>query len=109
MLHSGPLTHEQVETFFEQGFVLLPDVFAPADIAQMRAAFERLQEMAATLPESGMHRGSQFVPRACRVGSDRPTRVRIHRIVCGAAGAVLSRFGMDPRLLAMRADPGRAR
>src|SRR5678816_1864523 len=61
MLHSRPLSDEHVESFFEQGFVLLPDVFAPADIAQMRAAFERLLEMAATLGDSGMHRGSQFV------------------------------------------------
>jgi len=104
MLHSGPLSDEHVESFFEQGFVLLPDVFAPADIAQMRAAFERLLEMAATLGDSGMHRGSQFVLQRAEASSHEP-EVRIHRIVwCGAAEPVLSRFGMDPRLLAMAAQ-----
>jgi ectoine hydroxylase-related dioxygenase (phytanoyl-CoA dioxygenase family) len=100
MRHSNPLTDEQVESFFQRGFVLLPDVFAPADIAKMRAAFERLHEMAATLRESGMHRGSQFVLER----ADGP-QVRIHRIVwCGAAEPALSDYGMDPRLLALAAQ-----
>jgi ectoine hydroxylase-related dioxygenase (phytanoyl-CoA dioxygenase family) len=104
MLHSGPLTREQVESFFDQGFVLVPDVFTLPEVAQMRAAFERLQEMAGRLRESGMHRGSQFVLERSASGSDCP-ELRIHRIVwCGAAEPALSQFGMDVRLLAMAAQ-----
>ena len=104
MPHAGPLMEEQVDSFYEQGFVLLPDVFTPPEVDEMRAAFERLREMAAHLPESGMYRGSQFVLERSPAapGSD---AVRIHRIVwCGAAEPALSRFGMDRRLLAMAAQ-----
>jgi ectoine hydroxylase-related dioxygenase (phytanoyl-CoA dioxygenase family) len=70
----------------------------------MRAAFERLREMACRLGESGMHRGSQFVLER-GAGDRRDPAVRIHRIVwCGAAEPLLSRYGMDPRLVAMAAQ-----
>jgi ectoine hydroxylase-related dioxygenase (phytanoyl-CoA dioxygenase family) len=104
VLHATPLTREQVDEFYERGFVLVPDVFARAEVEEMRAAFERLRGMARRLAESGMHRGSQFVlergARDCESAD-----VRIHRIVwCGAAEPLLSRYGMDPRLLAMAAQ-----
>jgi ectoine hydroxylase-related dioxygenase (phytanoyl-CoA dioxygenase family) len=95
-----PLSDEQVDSFFEDGFLVVPDVFSPAEIGQMRSAFERLRQVAARLGRSGPHRGAEFVLRR-RHG--RP--VRIERIVwCGAAEDVLSRFGCDPRLVAMSAQ-----
>ena len=96
-----PLGAEQVQAFYEQGFAVVADVFRPHELEQMRAAFDRLESMAFALRESGMLRGSQFVIER---GSGQPA-VRIHRIVwCGAAEPVLSRYGMDDRLLAMAAQ-----
>ena len=96
-----PLGAEQVQAFYEQGFVVVVDVFRPKELAQMRAAFDRLERMAFALNESGMNGGSQFVIER---GAGHPA-VRIHRIVwCGAAEPVLSRYGMDDRLLAMAAQ-----
>ena len=104
MPHAGPLTDEQVDRFYEQGFVLLRHVFTPSEVAEMRAAFERLREMASCLPGTGMHRGAQFVLERTPAASG-SADLRIHRIVwCGAAEPVLSRFGMDRRLLAMAAQ-----
>ena len=102
MQHAAPLTTGQVDAFFEQGFVVLPDVFAPAEVEEMRAAFERLRDMAARVGESGMYRGAHFV--LDRGDEDDAATLRILRIVwCGAAEPVLSRYGMDSRLLAMAA------
>jgi ectoine hydroxylase-related dioxygenase (phytanoyl-CoA dioxygenase family) len=94
-----PLSAAQVDAFYEDGFVIARRVFAADEVAEMRAAFERLHALACALGETGMYRGSQFVLDRM----DEAT-VRIHRIVwCGAAEPLLSRYGMDPRLLAMAA------
>jgi ectoine hydroxylase-related dioxygenase (phytanoyl-CoA dioxygenase family) len=96
-----PLRAEQVQAFYEQGFAVVADVFRPKELVRMRAAFDRLEQVAFSLHEPGMHRGSQFVIER---GAQTPA-VRIHRIVwCGAAEPVLSRYGMDDRLLAMAAQ-----
>jgi ectoine hydroxylase-related dioxygenase (phytanoyl-CoA dioxygenase family) len=93
-----PMSGEQVRSFYERGFVVVPGVFAAAEVAAMRAAFDRLLRTANELSEPAMVRGSQFVVE--RVADDTGTRVRIDRIVwCGAAEPVLSAFGRDRRLL----------
>jgi ectoine hydroxylase-related dioxygenase (phytanoyl-CoA dioxygenase family) len=71
-------------------------------VAEMGAAFERLERTARTLREPAMVRGSQFVVERIEDGT---ARVRIHRIVwCGAAEPVLSEFGRDPRLVDIAAQ-----
>lgn len=98
------LSKEQVEAFFEVGFVVQPNVFSPAEIEKIRAAFVRLQEIANTLSEECMHKGAQFVVERTCAEREAP-RVRIHRVVwCGAAEPILSRYGMDRRLLEMAAQ-----
>ena len=93
-----PMTGAQVSSFYDRGFVVVPDVFTPAEVATMRAAFDRLELAANELSEPAMVRGSQFVVERVRDGDG--TRVRIDRIVwCGAAEPVLSAFGRDRRLL----------
>lgn len=78
----------------ETGFAVVRGVFRPDEIGQMRAAFDRLADVARTLPASGMHRGSQFVLQT--------EPLRIQRVVwCGAAEPVLSAFGRDRRLLTL--------
>ena len=101
MLHPTPLTREHVDEFYERGFVLVRGVFAHAEVEEMRAAFERLRDTADRLGETCMHRGAQFVLER-GAGDGTAASVRIHRICwCGAAEPLLSRYGMDPRLLAM--------
>jgi ectoine hydroxylase-related dioxygenase (phytanoyl-CoA dioxygenase family) len=90
------LDARQIDVFFERGFLVLPGVFREDEVAEMRAAFERLEREAQALGRTGLHRGSQFVLGQGRV----PGTVRIDRIVwCGAAEPVLARYGADPRLL----------
>jgi ectoine hydroxylase-related dioxygenase (phytanoyl-CoA dioxygenase family) len=99
--HVLPLTDDQVRAFFDDGFVVFPDLFSEHEVARMRAAFNRLERTASTLEGTTMVRGSQFVVE--RIGENEP-RVRIHRIVwCGAAEPVLLEFGRDPRLVAIAA------
>jgi ectoine hydroxylase-related dioxygenase (phytanoyl-CoA dioxygenase family) len=98
------LDRQQVAKFFDAGFVVQPDVFTDAEVAEMRAAFERLEAVATGLGTSREVNGSLFVvsPRASSVAARLP--VRIHRVVwCGAAEPALSVFGRDPRLLGMAA------
>ncbi len=98
------LSNEQVDAFFEAGFVVLPNVFSPAEVEQMRAAFVRLEDIANTLFKTCMRKGAQFVVERVR-GEPGVPSVRIHRIVwCGAAEPVLCRYGMDRRLLEMAAQ-----
>ncbi len=91
------LSDEQVEAFFEIGFVIVPDVFTPTEIEEMRAGFDRLQKMAYALSEPGIHNGSDFAIERKESG-----QVIIHRISwCGAAEPVLLAYGKDLRLLGM--------
>jgi len=90
------LERDQIERFFAEGFLVLPELFTAAEVELMRLAFDRLQHAAARLGETGTHQGSLFVlDRGAGDGA-----VQIQRIVwCGAAEPVLSRFGKDPRLV----------
>lgn len=93
------LSQRQVRDFFEIGFLLVPSVYSASEVAQMRAAFERLEQEARRLREPTMVRGSQFVVES------KGERVQIHRIVwCGAAEPVLSEFGRDQRLVRIAAQ-----
>ena len=94
---SPMLSEEQVEAFFEIGFVIVPDVFTPTEIEEMRAGFDRLLEMAYSLSEAGIHKGSDFAIDRMESG-----QVIIQRISwCGAAEPVLLAYGKDRRLLGM--------
>lgn len=87
------LSPDALDGFHRDGFTVVRGVFAPTEVAALRAAFERLARRARTLPATGLHHGSQFV-----ITPGDP--VRIHRVVwCGAAEPILSEYGRDPRLL----------
>lgn len=92
---TNPLTSAELEAFHRDGFVVLRGLFSPAEVEEIRDAFERLALEAQRLRAPGLHRGSQFV-----VEPGDP--VRIHRVVwCGAAEPSLLRFGCAPRLLSL--------
>jgi Asp-tRNA(Asn)/Glu-tRNA(Gln) amidotransferase A subunit family amidase len=87
LVSSLPPLHR--ERFFDLGFTIVPEVFAPPEIGSMRAAFDRLEETARALGTTQMHRGARFVLESAPAGA-----VRIHRIVwCGAVEPVLDAFG----------------
>jgi ectoine hydroxylase-related dioxygenase (phytanoyl-CoA dioxygenase family) len=91
-----PLTTRQIDTFFDEGFLVLREVFDTTEVERMASAFERLEAIARSRDETGLHRGSQFVIDP----APRPADVQIHRVVwCGASEPVLSEFGRDPRLV----------
>lgn len=90
------------------GFDVVRGAFSAAEVADLRAAFDRVAAMAKALaqalPDDGpptacMHRGAQFV--IARAGLN----TRIHRVVwCGAADRTLLDVGADPRLLNLAAE-----
>ncbi|MFQ5768043.1 MAG: hypothetical protein ACE5ID_08680, partial [Acidobacteriota bacterium] len=63
MVHGLPqaLDARQVARFQETGFLILPSLFTPADVKEMRAAFQRLEKTARALTGSGVFHGSRFV------------------------------------------------
>ena len=92
------LTPETTEAFFDRGYVIVHDVFAGDEIAEMRAAFDRLEAIAHRLRQTCMYGGSKFVLDTTS-GPDGNPHTRIHRIVwCGAVEPVLARYGSDSRL-----------
>ncbi len=87
-----------VETFKNDGFVVVRNLFSTAEVAEIRQAFERLQHTAENLAGTSTHNGSDFVI------DKEADRTRIHRVVwCGAAESVLSIFGKDPRIVGLAA------
>lgn len=84
------LEQEQLRCFFEDGFVVLPQLFDRDEVVQIAAAFDRLQGVACTLPASGMVDGSLFVLDG----------QQIKRVVwCKGAAPELGRWAEDRRLL----------
>lgn len=87
---------EQARRFFEDGFIVLRDVFSPGEISAVGAAFDRLERTARRLGRSRMHGGSRFV-----LGPGAGSSPRIDRVVwCAASDGDLDRIGRDPRLVA---------
>ena len=103
MLRKRQLTPAEARAFFEVGFVIIPAVFAAAEVAEMAAGFDRLLALAADLDGDVMHHGANFVVAQVPDASGR-RRAVVRRIGwCGAAEPVLARYGADPRLLALAA------
>lgn len=99
-----PLTPAQADAFFNDGFVIIPNVFSAAEIEEMRAGFDRLAAIAQELGETQLHRGSQFVLERVTEGP-RKGQVTIRRISwCAGADEVLSTYGQDQRLVRFAAQ-----
>lgn len=87
-----PLSDDQIAEYDRRGFLIVPDVFDEDEIDDMKRAFERLADRAASIDKTDMVEGSQFV-----VDGDAIRRV----VWCGACEPVLSRYGKDRRLVSM--------
>ena len=92
------LTDADVETFYRDGYLVIPQVFDAEDLSLISDALDRLAATARRFTTTTMHRGTQFVVQPTERG------VRIDRIVwVGAAEPILSAYGRDDRLLAIAA------
>jgi hypothetical protein len=89
------LSDDDRRAFFEGGFVVLRGLFHEAEVAPVRAAFERLYGTAQTLRATGDHGGAFFALHAPPEGP-----VVVQRVVwAGGAEPLLLRLSEDPRLL----------
>lgn len=86
----GVLSPREVDAFFHDGFIVLPELFAAEEVERIALEFDRLLERRRGLDKTTVVDGSLFVIEDGQ----------IKRIVwcCGAAPA-LERWAADPRLL----------
>jgi hypothetical protein len=90
--HLG-LSSNEVDAFFDVGWVVRRALFRADEVARMRACFDELEQMANELTETGPHRGAHFV-----LGDKDGQRV-IKRVVwAGACQPYLLTVGGDARL-----------
>src|SRR5690349_21685028 len=84
------LSQQQIQDFYQVGFIVLKNVFTEAEIEAFKKSFDRLQEIALSLGSTQEHLGSQFVVEG----------KRIDRIVwMGGAEPSLLKIGEDSRIL----------
>ncbi len=89
------LSNDEKRAFHEGGFIVLRGLFSEAEVAPVRAAFERLYATAQTLRATGDHDGAFFVLSAPPAGE-----VVVQRVVwAGGAEPELLRLSEDPRLV----------
>lgn len=87
------LSPAEQEAFFEVGYVVIEDLFRPDEVAQMAAAFDRMEQVARQLKEPQEIEGTVFVVEAKET-------LRIHRIQwVGSIEPILRQVGEDQRLL----------
>ncbi len=84
------LSPQQIQDFYNVGFIVLRKVFSRSEIEAIKTSFDRLQAIAHTLTSTQEHLGSQFVVN----------EKRIDRIVwMGGAEPSLLKIGEDERVL----------
>jgi hypothetical protein len=93
MSRETALRADEVEDFFEVGWIIRRALFGADEVAQMRACFDALEQIASGLAETTLHQGSYFV-----LGR-RSDRQVIQRVVwAGGCQRYLLEIGGDPRL-----------
>jgi ectoine hydroxylase-related dioxygenase (phytanoyl-CoA dioxygenase family) len=87
------LSADEIQAFFEVGWIVRRALFRNDEVARMRACFDELEQVAAELPETGMHEGSYFVL------AEKNGRRVINRVVwAGGCQRHLLDVGGDSRL-----------
>lgn len=93
------LRADEVDDFFEVGWIIRRGLFRAGEVARMRACFDELERIASGLTETALHRGSYFV-----LGR-RLNRQVIQRVVwAGGCQRYLLDVGSDARLTAPSAQ-----
>ena len=88
------LTSAQIDQFYDQGFIILRQVFGPQDIAAMSDACARLKALAQDLEGSVLHQGANFAVDQVEVDGTRVAHIR--RISwCGGTEPVMLEYGAD--------------
>ena len=88
------LSSAEIHDFFEVGWVTLPGLFSLDEVKRMRDAFDRLEQRAARLSETGDSHGAHFV-----LGQTADQQI-IKRVVwAGGCESELLQVGEDDRLL----------
>jgi hypothetical protein len=91
--HQSGLSADEVQEFFEIGWITRRGLFAASEVAAMRACFDDLEEIASRLTETGFHAGAFFVL------GEKDGRQVIKRVVwAGGCQRYLLELGNDPRL-----------
>ncbi len=94
------LTPEQINDFYDIGFLVVPSVFGTAELTLITDALSRLEKEAKSLDGMVVHRGSQFVVE--QKVYEGGTRAQIKRVVwCGAIEPGLLELGEDARITRM--------
>lgn len=89
------LSDDDRRRFDQGGFVVLRGLFREAEVARVRAAFDRLYDTSQTLRTTGDHDGAFFV-----LGAPPEGPVVVQRVVwAGGAEPGLLRLSADPRLV----------
>ena len=87
------LSDDEIQAFFEVGWIVRRALFKTDEVARMRACFDELEQIADELPETGLHRGSHFVL------AEKCGRRVINRVVwAGGCQRYLLDVGSDARL-----------
>jgi len=95
------ISADERDLFFDLGYVRIPSVFTAEEVAEMRAAFERIERIAQSLSSTTELDSALFVVDRSASGG----MVRIQRVVwCCALDPALLRLGRDPRLLGVAAQ-----
>ena len=88
------LSADEVERFFETGWIERKSLFDSDEIQQMRACFDNLEKLAGELTESSLSHGSHFV-----LGQNGQEQI-IKRVVwAGGSQPYLLTIGSDQRLI----------
>jgi len=87
------LSDAEIRDFFDVGWITRRALFSSDEVAQMRACFDRLEQIARQLTDTGLHQGAHFV-----LGEKNGECV-IKRVVwAGGCQPYLLEVGSDPRL-----------
>jgi ectoine hydroxylase-related dioxygenase (phytanoyl-CoA dioxygenase family) len=95
------LTDDQVRAFFRDGYFVVRSLFSAAEVAEIAAAFDRLQELARDIDGNVDALGANFVVEQVDDGAG-GRRPKIRRVSwCGGADPLLLEVGADRRLLSI--------
>jgi hypothetical protein len=87
------LSTEEIRDFFELGWITRRALFRADEVAEMRACYDELEQIARRLTDTGLNQGAHFV-----LGEHKGSRV-IKRVVwAGGCQPFLLEVSSDPRL-----------
>jgi ectoine hydroxylase-related dioxygenase (phytanoyl-CoA dioxygenase family) len=91
--HNPGLRADEVDDFFEIGWIVRRSLFSSDEVARMKLCFDEIEQLASGLTQTGLCRGSHFV-----LGR-KDSRQVIQRVVwAGGSQRYLLDVGSDPRL-----------